>query len=271
MKLSPTLPWNAPALIAALLACPFLALGLTVELRPVADTTLIETSPNNNMGGQYFFNAGTTGIDTRNRGLLMFDLTGAIPRNSVVESVDLLIEVVGSPTAGLGEFSLFELHRVLVPWGEGDKTQSFSPGLGEPASPGEATWNSPAHGTAQTWGEPGGLAGVDYEADPSALTFVGFEDLYEFESTPALIEDVQSWVDDPGNNFGWMLMTDAENTRYSARRFGSSEDFISAPILTVQYRPVPEPSTMILGLAGLAMLGFFRQGRASRSPRVMHD
>jgi hypothetical protein len=261
MKSFPIVAWRGRILLSVLLACPFLARALTVELRPVADTTLIETSPDNNMGAQYFFNAGTTGIDTRNRGLLMFDLAGAIPPNSVVESVDLLIEVVGSPTAGLGEFSLFELHRVLVPWGEGDKTQSFSPGLGEPASPGEATWNSPAHGTDQTWGAPGGLAGVDYAADPSALTFVGFEDLYEFESSPALVVDVQSWVDDPGNNFGWMLMTDAETTRYTARRFGSSEDFISAPILTVQYRPVPEPSTMILSLAGLVMLGFFSRRR----------
>jgi len=29
--------------------------------------------------------------------------------------------------------------------------------------------------------------------------------VYDFPSTPAIVADVQAWVNKPGGNFGWML------------------------------------------------------------------
>ena len=229
--------------------------GAVVELRPVADTTLIEISPDNNLGGQSFVNAGTTGVTTRNRGLFLFDLTEVISQHAIITSVDLFFEVVGIPTAGQGQFSLFGLHRVLVPWGEGDNTRTFSPGLGESADLNEATWNHRFYGTDLRWSEPGGGAGIDFQSAPSALTFVGLEDIYVFESSLDLVNDVQSWLDNPQSNFGWMLISNSEDTTFTARRFGSRENSASFPRLSIQFTPVPEPATLVFWVFGLIVLG----------------
>src|SRR5213075_1038028 len=51
----------------------------TVSLQPIADTTLFQVAPGNNLGGAGFFNAGTAGNGNRNRALLRFDFSGSIP------------------------------------------------------------------------------------------------------------------------------------------------------------------------------------------------
>ena len=51
----------------------------TISLQPIADTTLIEAAPDNNLSGSTFFNVGTAGNGKRNRGLILFDVTSAIP------------------------------------------------------------------------------------------------------------------------------------------------------------------------------------------------
>jgi hypothetical protein len=60
--------------LAAPLAASFLlaARAEVVVLTPVADTTLVEAAPTNNLGGMPFVNAGTTQTFTRNRGLFRF-------------------------------------------------------------------------------------------------------------------------------------------------------------------------------------------------------
>ncbi len=206
----------------------------SITLIPVADTTLIETAPDNNMGGSTFFNAGTTGITTRNRGLLRFDLS-EIPSGSVIISVNLLIEVVFEPPPPAESF--FSLHRVLKPWGEGDKAGSEeSPGLGDSAAINEATWNHRFALTTNAWTAPGGAPNIDYVSNESAFAFIGSSQL-EFESTAELEADVQSWVDQPQTNFGWMLITQSESTRYTARRFASREESDFEPMLTIDFRP----------------------------------
>lgn len=218
----------------------------TVALTPTADTTLIETAPDNNLGEACFFNAGTTGLGTRNRGLLRFDFAGVIPTGALVTSVTLILQVTGEPDTG-GIPSGFELHRVLRSWGEGTKgvtncppEPSQSPGLGEPAAAGEATWRHRFAMTTQTWATPGGAPGLDYSTNLSASTFVfGADDPIQFEPTPELVADVQFWLNNPGADFGWMLISDSENVRKTARRFGSSEAASDTPRLIVQFIPPP--------------------------------
>lgn len=227
-----------------------------VSLNPIADTTLIETDPGANLGGAAFFNAGTTGSGNRNRALMLFSLSEAIPAGSIISSVSLTLDVVREPSDHRAS-AVFSLRRMRSSWGEGDKTpiEEGSPGLGAPATTGEATWLYRSVG-GDPWSAPGGLAGVDFAAVPSATSFVlGIGDPVDFNSGPDLVGDVQFWLDNPGANFGWMLMTETEDLRKSARSFASSEDGGGGPTMVVEFTTVPEPATLLL--AGFVVLGAY--------------
>lgn len=210
-----------------------------VVMRPTADTTLIEVAPSNNLGGMAFVNAGTTQNFTRNRGLFRFDLTGTIPAGSWISNVAFMIEVVGKPVDGFAP-AVFGLHRLLKPWGEGDKLgDSLHPGFGSPATSGDATWADRFAFTTNDWTQPGGEAGSDYVAAASSeATIYSLDDSpYTFASTPALVADVQRWINSEVENFGWILVCQAELADFTARRFGSREDAVRPPLLQVEFVP----------------------------------
>ena len=227
----------------------------SVLLSASADATLIETAPDNSSGGAGFFNSGTTQNNTKNRALIQFDITG-IPQSALITAVSLQLEVIRAPSDGF-EASPFSLHRVLRSWGEGSTLPLNNPGgLGGPAAPGDATWNY-RFAFDQPWGVPGGEAGVDYAAASSAgIIIYGTENSpYSYESTPEAVADVQFWLDHPESNFGWMLMSDFEDTPFTARHFGSREDPLGrGSLLTVEYALVPEPGTTALGVMGVIVL-----------------
>ncbi|MEY2410970.1 MAG: hypothetical protein QOF48_3640 [Verrucomicrobiota bacterium] len=232
-----------------------------VRLHPSADTALLENFPGNNFGGQAFFNSGTTQNGPRNRGLIEFDIAGSIPFGSVIHSVTLTLEVVGQPKDG-DTPSTFELHRMLVNWGEGIGFGS-APSLGSPALPGESDWLHRFAQTPLTWGAPGGLAGVDFATACSGEAYVYGRDFspYNFLSSPSLVADAQSWLDHPELNSGWMLLSRSEDERFTARRFASREDPFAAPLLEIDFTPVPEPSAVWFALATLSGLLFLRPRR----------
>ena len=260
---------HASRVIALLLIC-LICLGWeslradTVVLHPIADTTLIEASPDANLGGAEFFNAGTAGNGNRNRALMQFSLTDAIPAGSLINDVTFSLDVVRQPSVDL-QPSTFGLHRVLSSCGEGDKVPADpgSPGQGAPATTGEATWLFRFFNDTP-WSAPGGRPGVDFVAGASSTTFVyGIGDPVVFESTAELTADVQYWVDHPQSIPSWMLMTEDELVQKSARGFASREDGGGGPTLTVDFTLVPEPGTLALWSMGLAMLGWWRR----RGPR----
>ena len=222
----------------------------TITLNPSADTALHEYFPENNLGAQAWLTAGTTQNGPRTRGLMRFDFTGLIPAGAIVNSVTLTLEVTRTPIDGDAPSS-FLLHRMLVGWGEGTGSGT-PPLLGRAALPGEANWTYRFAGSAP-WAAPGGLAGVDYAAARSGEQFVYGENFspYTFASTGGLVADAQRWLDHPDQNFGWMLLTQDETANFSARRFASREDPFRAPLLEIDFTPVPEPSTWaLLALAG---------------------
>ncbi len=228
----------------ALVALPFYSTARlkadTISLTPLVDTTLFQTSPNNNLGGTPNFIAGTTSGGGRNRALLKFDIAGQLPANAVITSVSLTMVDVSNSSSFTP--STFNLHRVLVDWGEGNKTGN----QGQPASAGEATWNARFFGML-LWTVPGAEAGSDFAVASSGATFIAVTGASTFTSTPGLVTDVQSWLDDPTNNFGWMLLSDAESTLETSRRFGSSEDTLGRmPGLRIDFTPVPEPGALAL-------------------------
>lgn len=207
----------------------------TMVLQPVADTSLFERFPDNNLGGAWLA-AGTLASGQRSRALLRFDLSG-LPANAVILSASLSVSVVRHP--GAAADSRFEIRRMLVPWGEGT---NGSPGIdtGGPAVPGDATWRARFAPTA-LWDTPGGTVGFDFGSSASASVQIVREGDYAFASTPATVADVQGWVAQPTSNFGWMLLSQAETTTATARRFGSRETVGQEPLLTVEYALASPP------------------------------
>jgi hypothetical protein len=242
-------------LACALLAGPFTVCADSLELTPVADTTLAEVAPDNNLGGADFFNSGTAGNRRSNRALLRFDLS-TLPAGAVVQSAALVFDVVREPEDGL-EPSSFELHRALVSWGEGTGVSDpLHPGRGELAKPGESTWRHRFAGTSLAWAAPGGASGLDFVADSSAeMDVIGINDSpYTLAGTSRLLADLDFWRAHPEANFGWFWLSASEGVQYTARSFGSREG-LSPAVLRLQFT-VPEPapfSLLLLGLSALAL------------------
>jgi hypothetical protein len=251
--------------ILPLLALSTLGLrAASTTLTPSADATLFEVNPGNSAGGDSFFISGTTQNRTRNRALLQFDIASAVPAGSQITSVGLQLEVTRVPGDGF-EASLFGLHLALRPWGEGNTiVDDNMGGLGAPAAPGDATWLDRFHDSMQPWTVPGGAAGIDYKTDFSGSVFLFATDVYQVEGTPDLVADVQSWLDNPGSNFGWMLISSSEEIPFTARRFASSEDPNGGgPVLFIDYEPIPEPATWSF----LAITAFLVALRLRKRPR----
>jgi hypothetical protein len=216
----------------ALCAAPCGVRAESVTLHPVADTTLFETTPHNNLGANTDFIAGTTagnaGQPYRNRALLRFDIAGQIPAGAAITSATLTLLVVKIPSPPTS--STFDLQRLLVSWGEGNKGGS----LGLPATMGEATWTSRFSPLPQ-WTVPGGKPGTDFLTDTSASKFVSGNGPYTFATTSNLVADVQFWLDNTNSNFGWILISEDEATASTARRFASREAGTNAPTLVIEY------------------------------------
>jgi hypothetical protein len=256
---------------ASFLAAALLLAGIapgpadTLDLTPVADTTLAEVAVNNNFGGADFFSVGTAGNRRSARGLVQFDLS-ALPAGAQLLSAELVIDVIRQPLDGLVE-STFELHRMLRSWGEGvGVPDSLHPGIGAPALSGEATWNHRFAGTPLAWAAPGGLAGTDFASEASGgVSVLGVNDSpYTIPSDPLLLADLALWQAHPELNFGWMILSDGEGTQYTARSLGAREG-ISPAVLRLNFI-VPEPSAAVLLLLGLAGLAGSRSLCQPRAP-----
>ncbi|MDQ6631746.1 MAG: DNRLRE domain-containing protein [Verrucomicrobiota bacterium] len=212
----------------------------TITLMPSADTSLMESFTNNNLGGAPYLLAGSGENLLRHRALLQFDLLSQIPAQSKIKTVTLILEVTHQPANGFTAAD-FSLHRVLRPWGEGNKLSPTNcnscVGQGMPATTNEATWNDRFALTTNAWDVPGAATNIDYATAVSAsqaIYDIG-NSPYSFNSTAQLVADVQTWLDIPQNNFGWILMADAESIAFTARRFGSREDANFPPRLEIEY------------------------------------
>ena len=238
----------AITLTVAALSCTESA---TVVIHPNQDTSIYSESDNSNAVGALY--SGTTNRDAIRRALLRFDIAGSIPPGATIDSVSLtLTQTKISP----GVTALFELRPLRADWGEGT---SFGSGAGALPSPGDATWNFRRFNT-NTWNSPGGDAGAP---SGTATIGTGVGVTYTFGSQAGMVADVQSWLNTPGTNFGWLLRAANESPAItSAREFGSREsDLTQQPTLTINFTPVPEPGTAGL-LGAAAMLSCVRRRRS---------
>jgi hypothetical protein len=227
----------ATTLLAATLACigPNLAIADVINIQPIKDNTLYQYDPAegdvSNALGQHFF-AGETGMGELRRGVLAFDIAGNVPAGSTILGVTLSLNM--SRTAS-GTSRIVELHRLLADWGEGTSIAPGEEGDGAPATTNDATWRHRLFDT-MFWTTEGG----DFSVAVSASQSVGPVGVYTW-SSPQMRADVQSWLDDPASNFGWLVLGD-ESEIATAKRFDTRES-ASPPVLTIQYRlPGPRPT-----------------------------
>jgi len=222
----------------------------TLSLPAAADTFINSGSPGNSAGGNAWFDAGADGQLTPGvrRGLLRFNLT-SLPSGATITSAVVQLTVIRVPFSGPIN-STFDLRRVTAAWGEG--TNSGSSGL--PAVTGDATWTARILGTAN-WTAAGALN--DAAANASASTPVGSTPNATYLwSGAGLVSDVQLWLNNPSQNFGWLLTSQDEASGRTVRGFAARENGASVPMLQIGYKPPPTPP--LLTGAGPAGQGGFR-------------
>jgi hypothetical protein len=213
----------------SLLLAPLAGAAAELSFAPVADTSIFFGAGFDSVAdgaGPHLWLAVTAG-DFNRRALLRFDLS-AIPSGSVVREVRLSLY----ESRARDQHSV-SVHRLLAAWGEGLSNAGTS-GAGAPATPGSATWSNRFHP-----GTPWAVAGGDFVADASASISVGApSERYTWGPTPGLQADVQTWVDNPSLNHGWVLIG-VENVSQNAKRFESRENPTAAnwPRLQVVYDP----------------------------------
>jgi hypothetical protein len=205
-----------------------------INIMPSKDNTLYEFDPNegdvSNALGIHFF-TGETVMSELRRGVLAFDIAGSIPPGSTITGVSLSLNCsrVFSDTA-----RTVELHKLIADWGEGTSHAPGEEGDGAPATPNDATWRHRFFDTI-FWTMQGG----DFSATVSASQSVGPVGQYTWNSAQ-MVADVQSWLDNPGFNFGWLVLGD-ESTLGTAKRFDTRES-ASPPVLTIEFiRALPTP------------------------------
>jgi len=216
----------------------------TITLGASLDATLIEHPAGalaNGAGPALFVGRTSQASGARRRALLFFDVAAALPRGASVESVELMLALTPSHDPVEDVF----MHRVLSGWSEGPS--SASGGGGAPALPGDSTWLHTEYPT-QFWSVPGG----DHVDEASAVAAVGEPGAYVWASTPALVADVQDWLDEPASNHGWLLIGD-EAFPSTVKRFASREDPAdeARPRLRVVYRVRCEDAALPPGALGL--------------------
>lgn len=218
-----------------------------VSLSAIKDNTLYQHNTGNfsNGAGEAFF-AGRTNqfSNSLRRGLIAFDIDSQLPAGVTITNVTL--QLYCSMT--ISSAQNVELHTVLKDWGESTSNASGQEGQGAPAAVGDATWIHNFR-PSSLWTTPGG----DFTVAASATTAVDFADAFYTWSSPQMIADVQNWLDNPGTDFGWLLLGN-EAFSTSAKRFNSSEngDPATRPVLIVEY--TPEPGALGLLLVALPLI-----------------
>jgi hypothetical protein len=201
----------------------------TIVLTPSKDATLFQTTDGSlaNGTGVHLF-AGMTGGGSRRRALIAFDVATKIPAGSQITRVVLTMNV----TQSIAGASPIALHRVTSNWGEGASSAgTIRDGVGATSRAGDATWIHTFQPN-QRWSTPGGDFASALDATASAS---GFSQV-TWASSTAMIARVQSWLDQPATNFGWILIGN-ESTSTTAKRLDSREidPETTRPTLTIDF------------------------------------
>jgi hypothetical protein len=246
-RIAPARSYRRLVLGLCVLLAPAPAPAGVVELPASRDNTLFDVAVGawSNGAGPYLYVGKTSTFGVR-RTLLHFDVASAVPFGVQVDSVQLLLRLTRSVDV---QPRTLALHRVVADWGEAG-SNSGAPeaggggGRGAAAEPGDATWTHRFWPT-DTWAAPGG----DFAPVASAAIAVsGMAGTRFAWSGAGLVADVQTWLDAPATNFGWILIGDESPPAQAAtaRRFGAREHAAigDRPVLVVAFTTTAvEPQT----------------------------
>ena len=227
-----------------------IAVGLTAQtqiaLVPAAkDNTLIDNpfGALSNGAGPHVF-AGQTIQGSDRRAVIAFAVAAAIPSGSTIQSASLRLEMDMTIAMGVP----ISLHQVTQDWGEGTSLAGGGGGLatgggnGAPAGVNDATWLHTFSPTS-SWSAPGG----DFTAAASATTTVNQNGPYTWAGG-TVTSDVQSWLNNPATNFGWLIKGPGTASP-EAKRFRSREhpQVATRPLLAITFTPPTGASSTISG------------------------
>ena len=201
----------------------------TVNLPPVQDNSIYSgfTSNSNGIGPSLF--SGTPGSGNPNRALLQFDIAANVPATATITNVVLTLNCEARGGASTAENH--SIHVVTTPWGEGPSLGGGAGGgSGVPAISPDATWLFAVFGVT-----PWATAGGDFNPVPSSTSLIGAPGAY-FWTAGSLTADVQSWLNNPASNAGWLLKIDVEGVSGTSSRWTSREGSSTLiPNLAVTY------------------------------------
>ena len=268
-------------------------LAATITLTSERDNSIFsETQSNANGAGHNIYTGrgggggggGSGGAPALRRGLLAFDIAASVPTGATIQNARLTLHLIDAATNGPA-FVDVNLHRVLADWGEGlsDAGEGNGTGTGTAALTNDVTWNERFFNSAPAtpWSTVGGeFAGTSSAAGHSVTNPTNTigqlntpaTDFYFWESTGSggMVDDLQLWLDNPGSNFGWILVGDESQIR-TTRRFHTREDDDPTyrPALRIEYTlgseslaSVPEPGSLLL--CGMGLWPLYRQRRKRR-------
>jgi len=200
----------------------------TVVIAPAKDNTIYsENGALSDGQGQHLF-AGKTNNSSERRALIKFDVAASIPAGSTVTAVTLTLRLDKTQTATIP----IALSRIAADWGEAGSLASGEEGGGGSAAPNDATWTDRLY-PSTTWTTAGGDA-----AAASAQTSIATALTDYTWSSAAMVADVQTWLDTPASNHGW-LVTAPGAMASQVKRFASrqSTDTAGRPRLSVTFTP----------------------------------
>ncbi|MGC4098289.1 MAG: VPLPA-CTERM sorting domain-containing protein [Nitrospira sp.] len=279
------------------LSQPMTSSAVQITLQASRDATIFENAfqsggngaTNSNGAGPGMF-AGSNSNQSPRRGLLSFDVS-SIPTGSTITSAQVQLtvgQIAGSGGTGAGGDQLtrtIDLFKLNKDWGQGTtgstSTSIGGTGQGFPANPGDATWTANKLGQ-DTWTTPGALGDTSGVASASTQIQGGLavggsqNQTFTWGSTSQLIADVQSWLNNPALNFGWLIKnvdeidnpaTPSVNEGFQTFRAfytkeGEAQGLGTGPRLLLEYTPaaVPLPAAVWLFGSGLAaMVGLARR------------
>ena len=169
---------------------------------------------------------GITGGGFIRRGVLQFDVASAVPAGATVTGATMTLFMDRTVSGAQDQ----NMHRLLADWGEAGSVASGGGGGGGAALTGDATW---LHGfyTSTFWTNEGG----DFNPTVSATQSVGGVGSYSWTSAQ-LVADVQDMLDNPGDDFGWIVIG-VETGGVTAKRYATKENgsAVIRPRLEIEY------------------------------------
>ncbi len=196
----------------------------TIVLSPDKDNSIYQENTNSNGAGPDIYTGANNNLNPRH-GLIHFNLS-SLPANISIVSVSLKLYINKLADHATGE--AIKAHKLLANWGEGTADGS---GRGGFADANDATWEKPFNGLPGFWTTFGG----DYNPSQSGNATVGGLGSFAISGS-GMAADVQSWINTPASNFGWLLAGN-ETVPKSALRFSSKENTnaIQRPVLEITY------------------------------------